>query len=110
MSITLDHLPFVRSKPCSVKSPDCKGPIIAHHMVPVGSGNNRKRASYRHLSAIPLCDEFHHTHFHNMTYEEFQTEFSTPGKRVDLFKIALSLMIEDIFGRSEPFFNDQIRE
>ena len=104
MSITLDHLPFVRSKPCSVKSPDCKGPIIAHHLKAVGSGNDRKRPSYRHLSTVPLCG-FHHIHIHGIGLKAFEEKYE-----INMFEYALSLVIEDIFGRSEPFFNDQIRD
>ena len=104
---TLNHLQFTRDHDCSVKSADCFGRVQAHHMVAVGSGNNRLKPSLRHFTAVPLCVK-HHAEYHNRGYSGFQTEFSAPGERIDLFKLALSLTIEDLFNAPQPFFRDKI--
>ncbi len=51
------HLAWIRTHQCAVHSPDCSGPIDAHHTKTRGSGGGDD-------GAVPLC-RFHHSQFHN---------------------------------------------
>jgi len=85
----------------------CFGSVVPHHLQAVGTGNNRKKPSLRHFTVVPLC-AFHHEKYHSLGYSGFQTKFSAKGERIDLFKIALSLTLADIFDRNQPYYDDKL--
>ncbi len=95
---TLKYLDFVRSMPCLICR---KISVDAHHIVSVGMGNNRKKPSLRHLSAVSLC-RAHHGELHTMKQREFEEKYS-----INLWKEAFSIYIEFSLGRAVPFHNDQ---
>ena len=89
---------FVRTKACLV----CKAEKVdAHHMEEVGMGNNSKKPSLRHFSCVPLCSE-HHSIYHSKGIAWFQKEF-----RVNLYREALSLLVEFGSGTETPFHHDR---
>ena len=100
---SLPYLEFIRGKPCLVCG---KSGVDAHHLERVGAGNSRKRPSYRHFSTIALC-RIHHTEIHQLGTSGFLTKYGQPGLRFDLYREALSLVIEFFSGQEQPFFRDK---
>ncbi len=103
LSQSKEYLDFIRVKPCLICG--VYG-VDAHHMEEIGTGNNSKKLSFRHFSAIPLC-RVHHTLYHSPGITTFEVQFAPPGKRLHLYREALSLFLEWQSGISNPFHNDK---
>lgn len=93
------HLDLVRSKPCAIYN--CRATkIFAAHLEPVGMGNNRKKPSLRHYSAVPLCSPHH-----------WEQEGNTPTFEamygISLWRYAQQLMVETLTGVEACWKNDR---
>lgn len=97
---SLHHLDLIRSKPCAVKGPDCRGDVVAAHLVNVGQGSTRKRPSLRHYSTVPLCTG------HHQEQEGNTLQFGI-DHNVDLSLYALQLTIESLTGVEACWHNDK---
>ena len=71
---SLEYLDHIRSLPCLGPVEEgsyrgCKREAEPHHLRAVGMGNNRKKPSVQHYTAIPLCRE-HHLHIKALGWRE----------------------------------------
>lgn len=97
LSQSLGYLDFIRGKDCLI----CGKPGEPDHLEEVGMGNSRKKLSYRHLSAVPLC-RLHHDLRHKWGTYDFEGDHS-----LNVYREALSLFIEYLSGTAQPFFRDK---
>lgn len=100
LSQSKEYLAFIRTKDCLV----CGKPGEPDHLEEIGMGNNRKKSSYRHFSAVPLCRR-HHDQRHQLNLTEFYQNYNDHS--LVLYREALSLFIEFLTGISTPFHNDR---
>ena len=98
LGLSIDYPAFTRTHSCLVCGDE---KVDAHHLKKVGTGNNRQKPSYRHLSCVSLC-RLHHGEVHSMGYEKFYKKY-----KVNLWEAGYQYLVEFISGVEAPFFNDR---
>jgi len=80
---SIKYLDYIRGCTCLVcfaSSPD------PDHLEAIGMGGNRKKATPKHFSAIPLC-RTHHTERHSLGIPRFEDKY-----KINLWKEAFRLL------------------